>query len=71
METKIVNITLELPEAWVTSLEDYLRQNLKVINYKIIPDTKELYDSDKHFRKLVKDVKTVTKIKDEYINDHN
>ena len=71
MEKIIVNVTLEMPMDWVTGFEGYLNEQFNVINYKIVPNTKELYDNDKYFRKLVKDVKKITKIKDEYINLKN
>ena len=68
---KLINITLEVDEHHITGLESHLREHFKVISYKIIPDTKKLYETDKTFKKLVKAVKSATEIKDIYINDHN
>ena len=71
MESKIVNITLEIKDEHITGFETFLNQHFSVINYKIIPNTKDLYDNDKTFKKLVANYKQAQKEKDEYINNHN
>lgn len=53
----------------VLNFENWLRQNTDVIDFKIIPDTKELYEKDEHFKKLVKAVKDAQLIRDRYINN--
>lgn len=68
MEVKLVNITLEVIDHNVTGLESHLREHFKVISYKIIPDTKQLYETDPMFRKLVKAEKKSRVIKEKYIN---
>jgi len=68
---KLINITLEVDEHHITGLESHLREHFKVISYKIIPDTKALYENDGTFKKLVKAVKSATELKDKYINEHD
>ena len=55
----------------VIALEEWLEQNYKLINFKVVTDTNKLYEDDATFRKLVKAVKETQRIKDIYINDHN
>ena len=67
-----INITLtELDEHQVYHLEAYLRKQYAVIDYKILPETKELYNTDPTFQKIVKAVKSAQKTRDIYINEHN
>lgn len=68
---KLVNITLEVADHNVIGLEAHLREHFNVISYKIIPDTKDLYEKDPTFKKMVKAYKSAQKIKDEYINFKN
>ena len=70
-DTRTVNITLEVPDHNITGLETFLGDNFKLINYKIIPDTKELYENISHFRALCKKVKDAQRERDIFINDHN
>ena len=53
------------------SFESYLRENMEVIDFKILPSTEKLYKEDSHFKKLVKEVSKAQRIRDVYINDHN
>lgn len=66
----IVNTTIEIDEKNVVILQDYLSQNLKVLDFKIIPDTTELYKEDKTFQKLCKCVKDAQLTKDRYWNEN-
>lgn len=68
---KTINITLKIDEHDLLNFEGWLRQNLDVIDLKILPNTKDLYNDDPHFKKLVKGVKSAQRIRDKYINDHN
>lgn len=68
---KIINTTLEVDPLNLSKFENTLRANFKVIDFKIIPDTKQLYDEDEVFRKIVKGVKKANLEKDRYINKHN
>ena len=69
MET--VNITLKIDEHELTNFESWLRNNIEVVSFKILPDTEKLYETDATFKKLVKAVKTAQRIRDKYINDKN
>ena len=52
-----LQITLEIQDEYVTTLENYLAEHFNLISCKIIPDTTELYKTDKRFKKLAKAVK--------------
>jgi len=69
MET--VNITLKINPYDLTNFESWLRNNIEVVSFKILPDTEKLYETDATFKKLVKAVKTAQTIRDKYINDKN
>ena len=72
---QVVNITIELKDAQQShDLEKYLRFHM-LPEYKIdfvnLRNTKQLYEDDKHFRKLVKGVKDAKKVRDNYIHKNN
>ena len=71
----IVNITIELRDSQQShDFEIYLRNHMFPeynISYTNLPDTKKLYEDDKHFKKLVKNVKDANRIKNDYINLNN
>ena len=64
-----VNLTIEnLTEEESYHLENMLRKHYEVKDFKVLPDTKNLYDTDTVFKKLVKGVKDAQLIRDRYIN---
>lgn len=73
MSQKIA-IVIELRDAEQSHhFEKYIREMFPngVISYSNIPGTSELYESNTTFKKLVKNVKTAQRIRDEFINKHN
>ena len=68
MET--VNITLKIDPKDLFKFQDYIKENYELISLKIAPDTRKMYEEDKHFKKLVKAVKEAQKQRDIYINDN-
>lgn len=68
---KTVSITLKINEHELLNFESWLRQQLEVVSFKIIPDTEELYKNDVYFQNIVKNVKKAQTIRDKYINEHN
>lgn len=69
---KKVNITIELrDDEHVYHFEKFIREEVKVLDFRILPDTSELYEKDEYFRKIISAVKEATLIRDRYINDHN
>ena len=68
---KTINITLKINEHELTSFESWLRQQLEVVDFQIIPDTSKLYETDPAFKKLVKKQKQAKELKNIYINEHN
>lgn len=65
-----VNLTIELSPEKINSFENWLRNTVKVIDFRVIPETKELYDNDPIFRKIVKGIKDAQLIRDRYINEN-
>ena len=67
-----VNFTLECEtDEQAYFLDIFLRDNYKVLDYSMLPDTKQLYEDNKHFRSLVGAVRKVQRIKNDYINNYN
>ena len=67
-----INFTVEIEDS--NFVENKLHQALdgllgqSMIDYKVLPDTKQLYDSDDNFRKLCKGLKTAKQKYNDYIN---
>lgn len=68
---RTINVTLEINEGSVIDFENWLNDSFNLINFKVVADTKQLYEDDPTFRKLVKAVKEAQRIKDIYINEYN
>jgi hypothetical protein len=66
---KKINITLELEAEQINNFEYWLRQNVNVIDFKIMPDTKDIYENDETYRNLCKSVKKAQEIRDKYYNE--
>ena len=74
--SQVVNITLKLKDAEQSHhFERYLRDNMfdneVVISYKNLADTDKMYEEDRYFKKIVKDLKKLQEIRDVYINENN
>mgnify|MGYP006061820357 FL=1 len=65
----LISATFKTQGKYVNILENYLLDNTKLVNYKILTDTKELYDNDVIFRKLVKMESEAKRQKEIYINN--
>ena len=65
-----VNTTFKINALSVIEFEDWLRENVEVVDFRFIPDTTDLYESDPAFRKLVKAEKEARTAKLDYINEH-
>jgi len=63
-----LNITLKAYDHNVIGLERHLNEHFEVISFKVLPDTEGLYDTDDHFKRLVKDVKKAQRLRDDYIH---
>ena len=68
---KTINVTLKINECELTRFESWLRHSLDVVDLRVVPDTEELYKTDKTFKKLVKKYKDAREQKNIYINEHN
>lgn len=71
-KTRKINITIEIEDS--NFVENQLHQALdgllgqSMIDYKVLPDTSELYENDENFRKLCKGMKTTKQKYNDYIN---
>lgn len=70
-ELKKVNVTFQTDNDGINYIESFLRNYTKVIDLKIIPDTKTLYETSTTFQELVKKKKEIQREIDLYINKHN
>ena len=64
----IINTTFKIQGRDRVPFENAMREMVNVIDYRVVPDTKELYENDITFRKLVKAESIAKKNKQEYIN---
>lgn len=64
-----VNLTLEIEKSQVINFENWLRGQLNVYDFRLIPNTDELYENDEVFQKLSNAVKKARDARDKYIND--
>jgi hypothetical protein len=65
-----INTTFKIEEYMALAFENNLRQNFEVISFRHVPDTEKLWENDKHFQRIVKEIKNLQKLRDEYINEH-
>ena len=64
------NITVEYEtDKQIFEFELFLRQQIEVVDFTLLPDSQELYDSDNTFKQLCKKVKDARRTRDQYYND--
>ena len=68
---KKVNITIELKEEDIIMFNLFMDARFKVIDFIILPDTKNLYETDPTFKALTKEYYKAKKVRNDYINKHN
>ena len=66
-----VNLTLKIDDTNLTDFESWLRNQLEVIDVQIVPDTKQMYLKDIHFKKLLKQKKDLQRTTWNYIMKNN
>ena len=66
-----VNLTLKIDDTNLTDFESWLRNQLEVIDVQIVPDTKQMYLQDVHFKKLLKQKKDLQRTTWNYIMKNN
>lgn len=71
MKPITINLTVEIPDYFVTDFENWLNRDFNLISYKVVSDTKQLYENNATFRKLVKKVKEAQQERDKFINENN
>ncbi len=69
---KKINLTIELRDnEEIQAFESWIRRHVKVTDFIHLSDTKELYETDNHFKKITSEYYKVKKIRNDYINQHN
>ena len=67
-----VNLTVVLDnDEQVYHFENFIRKQVDVKDFQIVPDTKELYENNTHFRKLTKAYYYARKQRNDFINEYN
>ena len=66
-----VNLTLKIDDTNLTDFESWLRNQLEVIDVQIVPNTKQMYLKDVHFKKLLKQKKDLQRTTWNYIMKNN
>lgn len=69
MET--INITVKLPLEKIVEFRRFLDEHIEVVGFKVLPNTKKMWDADEYFRKINKNKKKASDIVEVYINDNN
>tara|TARA_B110000211_G_scaffold211006_1_gene249527 strand:+ start:54 stop:305 length:252 start_codon:yes stop_codon:yes gene_type:complete len=64
----LISATFKVEGHLVNTVENYLLETSKLVNYKILPDTDDLYKTDKVFKKLVKIEAEAKRQKEIYTN---
>lgn len=69
---KMINITIELRDnEEILDFENWIRYYVKVVDFIIFSDTKDLYENSAHFRALTRAYYDAKKLRNDYINEHN
>ena len=66
-----LNITLKIDDTKWKDFEDNLRGKQEVIDVQIVPNTKQMYLQDVHFKKLLKQKKDLQRTTWNYIMKNN
>ena len=64
-----VNITLNIEDYNLVQFENWIRENVDVKDFKIVPNTDDLYESDNVYKSLCKKVSQARRTRDEYYNN--
>ncbi len=69
---RTVNITIELDnDEQAYHFENFIRKQVNVKDFVLLPDTKKLYENDEHFKAMTKKYYAVKRLRNDYINEHN
>ena len=67
---RLLNLTLELEDNEIVAFEKWLAQYVKITTSTILPDSKDLYDTDPIYKKMWKKLKEDKKAIYNYIKDN-
>lgn len=67
-----VNLTIEFEsDEEAFNFQQWIEKYVKIYDFQLLSDTKELYEKDSYFRKITSEYKKIKKIRNEYINNNN
>ena len=66
-----INVTLKVVNHSVVDLENWLKDNFDLIDFRVMPDTDAMYQDDKLFKNLVKQRKQLKDMILDYIMKNN
>ena len=69
MET--INITVKLEKHQVTKFIQMIEDTTQMVDFRILPDTRKMFEEDEIFRGLLKSQKRWKDTVSKYINDNN
>lgn len=69
MET--INITAKLPKEQIVKFRQFLDEHIEVVDFRILPDTNDMFEEDEVFKSMVKEQKKHKDLLSKYINDNN
>ena len=64
-------MTFNIEDEQVNGFDNWIRTLVDVIDFKVIPDTEDLYESDNNYKALCKAKKDLQLKIDRYVNDKN
>lgn len=65
-----VSFTINISEQDFIQAEKFLYDNFDVRDFRILPNTENLYETDKAFQKLIAEKKKASRVINDYINQH-
>ena len=65
-----VSFTINISEQDFIEAEKFLYNNFDVKDFRILPNTENLYETDKAFQKLIAEKKKASRVINDYINNH-
>jgi len=69
MET--INITVKLEKHQVTKFMQMIEDTTQMVDFRILPDTRKMFEEDEGFQSIAKNIERWKKTRDKYINDNN
>lgn len=66
-----INLTIKIDKDEFVRFRKFLEQYIEIVDYKVLPNTKKMYEQDEGYRRVRDTVMKFRKVEDKYINDNN